>query len=266
MSPAFSPVSLFLEATSDIDQIFSVSQRMKDFFVSSLQNAAKEPGLQRSNVQVLNNASATLQTIGEGSIKEAEKDILSLLYRQGLISVVSAEQILKASFNGLLRANLEKIKKFEKINIDFQELKDIEFKTDREFWVRKLIEELYGGKNPQEKLNFQNIKAIEDLLLSYFNISLAKVEGYDKVAKQAHYFYQLRHILVHNAGYIDQRFIDNLKTAEIKMPGVEVGEKLDIRSKNYEGSKKCFFNLFVILESLVESKNLIVGEDDNLES
>jgi len=258
-----SPVSLFDAAVFDIDETFNVSTHLKEHFLTSFQNAAKQTVLVHSQQQVLSNAQLSLKGIAESSIKEAEKNILGILYRQGVISVVSAaEQILKASFNDLLDANLEEIDKKDKFEIDFDELKIIGFKTDREYWVEKITNELYGGKNPQEKLNFQNVKATENLLKSYFKIDLAQFEKYESVAREVHYFYQVRHILLHNGGYIDQRFIDNLSAAGISTSELSknLGKKLLVQEKQYRLSKDCFFSFFAMLEGAIQFRGLRVVE------
>ena len=254
-------VTVFEENIVGIDSAFKVSELIQNHFVASFEHAIKNPGIARSQVQQISNAKNVLESIRKTSISDAEKEVLGSLYKFGVISIVAvAEQLLKSVFNSLLLSNLENIKKPEKITVDLTRLKDSKFITDKQFWLEEILNDLYGAKNAQEKLNFQNIKAVDSLFKEYFDINLSDAQNYDSISRSIHLYYQIRHILVHNAGYVDDRFLHNIKSAGIKTRYTS-GELLLIGKKRYEDCKTSFTNLFFMIEALVEQKGIQVNLD-----
>jgi len=257
-----SVVTVFEANIAIIDDAFKVSSLVQDHFIASLNSAISSPGITRSQAQLITRAREALENIRETSISRAESEVLSSLYRFAIISVVAvAEQLLKSVFNGLLLKNLETINKPDRLSIELQTLKDKHFSTDRQFWVTQILDELYGTKNAQEKLNFQNIKAIQSLFNEYFGLNIADANGYSAIEKKVHLYYQIRHILVHNAGYVDERFLHNLEVANIPISDYSVGALVAVGRSQYEDCKQSFSSLFYIIEALAERMSLEIVLD-----
>ena len=77
----------------------------------------------------------------------------------------------------------------------------------------------------------------------------------DQLSQNIHMFYQVRHIIVHNAGHIDRRFLANLGAAQM-MSEYKEGEIIKLEKIQYEDCKRCFKEFFESVEESIISSNL----------
>ena len=252
-------LTVFTKSTEALDDVFKVSTRLREHFAQSLGNAAKAPGVSNSQAKVLENAKLALEKVRDSSISEAEAHIMGVLYKFAITSIVSiAEQLVKTAFENLIVGNISKLDKPEKFTLTLEELKRVGFKTNDRFWSEQIINDLHGSKNPQEKLNFQNIRAVENLFRDYFGMDFREFESYDTLEREIHFFYQVRHILVHNGGYIDDRFINNLKKSGLDVQKYKKDDLIVVGLEDYAQCKDVFNTLFALIEFLAEQKGLVI--------
>lgn len=256
-------LDVFISSTDDLDRVFNVSKLLREHFARSMDSAIKLSGVSNSQKQVLTNNRTVLERVRDGSINQAESEIMEILYRFAIASIVStSEQLLKSAFEGLVAGNLAKLSRPESFSLTLSDLKSVGFRTDERFWSQQIINDLHGSKNPQEKLNFQNLKAVENLFKEYFGIDFNSVERYPDMAREIHLYYQIRHILAHNGGYIDDRFIKNLDKAGIPTQKYKKGEMVDLTEQDYTNCKGAFTKFFEMIEALIRKAELSVFETD----
>lgn len=254
-------LTVFTKSIDELDEVFRVSTHLRQHFAQSLEGAIKAPGLSNSQTNILNNAKLALEKVKDSSIAESEAKIMGVLYKFAITSIVSiAEQLVKTAFENLVIGNIGKLDKPERFTLTLEELKHANFKTDSQFWAEQIINDLHGSKNPQEKLNFQNIKAIESLFRDYFGMDFREFEHYDILEQEMNFFYQVRHILVHNGGYIDKRFINNIKTSGSDVSGYKIGNLITVSSEEYAQCKDAFNTFFALIELLAEDKGLEIAD------
>ncbi|HVW66430.1 MAG TPA: hypothetical protein VHA78_01720 [Candidatus Peribacteraceae bacterium] len=248
-------VNKFQANLDEIDAIFNTSTALRDVYLQGLRTVQAETEGDFWKKQIGNSIKA-LEQIADTSISKVEQKHWNRLYAQALLLVISiSEQLLKEVFNRLLASNLEKIKMLDRRQISLKILREKNFELSRNDWIELLSDQLfsdYEEENPGSKVNLQNIQSIKSHFKSYFELE-PRID--DSLQKQLHYFYQLRHIIVHNAGKIDRKFIDNLNKIDVKVP-LKIGDRFEIKRKDYQDCKNCFLNLFAILEDEIAEKKL----------
>lgn len=175
----------------------------------------------------------------KGTVDESQLEISNQLYVQGLVLLVgAAESITKEMFRALLMKNIRKIS--IKRNIMLPIDKVLKADTDEQL-AELILGVLEGEGNPAEKLNFQNMKQLQGIMKSYLDIELS-----DDLMIELHEYWQIRHVVIHNASIIDQQFVDNLKKAKIPAEKYVVSEKIEVTKTDYD---KCFALLMLLFES-----------------
>ena len=230
-----------------MDVIFETSSILKSIYDSALKKLIEQNKV-FSQQQVLNNALNTLNNIEDESIINAESEAWKKLYPQALIIIVSiAEQLFKDTFEELIAKNLEKLSVLDEKPIKFKELRDKSFNFSREDWIELAVKTIYGDNNPTERINFQNVISIKEIFNKYFDISL---DISDDLQKEIHFFYQVRHLIIHNSSKVDSRFIKNLAKAGITKSFVQ-NEKILVCKEDYENCKNAFLTYFEMLENSI---------------
>ncbi|MCL5073772.1 MAG: hypothetical protein M1308_23195 [Actinobacteria bacterium] len=237
----------------DIDAIFETSLILKGIFENALENILKNNNLNFNQRKIVNNKLLSLANIEDKSIKDAEAGAWERLYPQALILVVSiSEQLLKEIFEVLVYSNLEKLNGIDDISFKLKDVIDKSFKLSRKDWVELVVKKLYGEVDPNEKINFQNILAIKGIFNNYFRLEINLSE---KLQKDLHFYYQCRHIIIHNGSIVDERFIKNLAKAKYPRQFIE-GEKIIITSNDFDKCKSVFLEFFDSLETAIKNADI----------
>lgn len=250
-----------------LEPIFEVPEQLRRLFVEAFDRAINTEDLPNSVKQRLTNQQAVFLNIRDGTLGTARKKYLGQLYEYGVIFVSSvSEQILKSVFNNLIIGNLARIKLETEFTVSYTDLKQNNFQLDEAYWASLLVSDLFDSKNPQEKANFQNLKAVESLFKNYFGIDFLKNDGYLELSKKIHLYFQMRHILVHNQGIIDDRFLANITKAGIQTaPRFAEGQRLRITRTHFEECKSTFYDFFKFLDSEISESKLNINKLEILE-
>lgn len=243
-----------------VERIFEVPDLLRKLFIDSFETATKALELPHTSATVLNNQKKVLGNISQTTMEKARDEYYSILYEDTIIFIVStAEQILKGAFNELVQNNLGKLTLDDEFTVKFEDLKKNNFETDKVYWANIIIEEIHGMRSPQEKLNFQNILAIEDLLKKYFGIKFEN-NTYRNTANRAHYFFQVRHILAHNAGIVNDRFVNNVSKVGVVINEKDYGKKIILARKHYDECKYVFGSLFYHIDQEIKKRSLSLSK------
>ncbi len=244
--------NLFDNVSNDIDKIFQSYRTLNDIYKTSLDNLKQTLELTQYQREKFENNLKMFENI---SIKVdlKQKEISSQLYEQGLVLLAgSSESILKQAFNNLVLFNLEKVNNpmKKRINFCFDDLKMLseETKTIESIFLSKL----HDDKDPTEKLNFQNVNQIKQIFKSYFELNFID----DEISVELHKYWQIRHIIIHNEGNVDENFINNLKKANIDVSDYKLERQIHISENEYNACKKVCEKLFKCLDEDIYNKDL----------
>lgn len=230
--------ALFQESANDIDTIFTSFRELHTIYSSSFTNIEKNldglPDVYRKQIDNVHKAFKNTS----GTVEKRQLKISNQLYTQALVLLVgNAESLTKEMFRTLLRSNVRKVTIKKKIDIPLSDV----LKADTDEKLANLvlsILELDG--NPAEKLNFQNMQQLQGIMNGYLGINID-----DELIKSLHEYWQIRHIVIHNASIIDQKFIDNLKKANIPISRYPLGKNVIVTKKDYDN---CFGLLVLLFE------------------
>jgi len=176
------------------------------------------------------------------TVTAKQKSISSQLYSQAVVLLMgNAESILESAFGMLVVNNFRKIKLPDSKNTNFSLQEVLEAKNDTELG-RLLLSKLEANKNPSEKLSFQNMKQLEKILSDNFSIKISP----DYIVK-LHEFWQIRHVIIHKQGYVDQQFLDNLAAAGIRTKKYQLYQPLKLTREEYEN---CFGLLVLMFDEI----------------
>lgn len=242
-----------------VERIFEVPDLLKALFIKAMDDAINEVKLNTVRHKLGNQRKLLAKIQGDTLVRAKEKYI-SVLYEDTIIFTVSlAEQLLKDCFNELISNNLDKLDLDEELTVKLADLRANSFKTGKDYWAQRIIEEIHGIRSPQEKANFQNVLAVENLFKKYFKLELFGGD-YQKVNLRAHYFFQVRHILLHNAGIMDARFVKNVQIAGSRVSEKDIGTRVDISRKKYEECKYIFGSVFHHIDDCIKKSGLKIGK------
>jgi hypothetical protein len=177
-------------------------------------------------------------------IKPAE----SIVYAQAIVLVVSSfESCMNDLFITLVDKNPALIS---------WEDKEMKISTDLlQYGVKSVGEFLL--KNLKEKINFQNLEDTKRFLDSYLKIkTLSSISSSD--TDTLLFYSQLRHLIVHNASKVDQRFfirVSSLTNLDTRIKNSVVVDSVYKCSKNdYQLAKNVFEKYFLGIIKEVENK------------
>jgi hypothetical protein len=131
-----------------------------------------------------------------------------------------------------------------------QEIAARGYEMKREDWAELILAKIYDSKNPEEKINFQNIKSIEGIFKGYFSITIDIQRIFEQ---KIHLYHQIRHVILHNNSKIDERFISNVNKAGINITPNSLGNRVVMTSSEFNDCKEVFKQFFIDLEQSLPS-------------
>ena len=229
----------FQASAAEVEAIFDSYRELHNIYANSFKTLESElEGLPAQYKQKVGNTKKVFENV-RGTVDGRQLEISSQLYAQGLVLLVGiAEAITKEMFRNLLVRNIRKVTVKRNINLPIDKV--LKAKTDEQL-AELILEVLEGEGNPAEKLNFQNMKQLQGIMKGYLSINLG-----DELMTELHEYWQVRHVIIHNASIADQQFVDNLKKAEIPTEKYTVGEKTEVTKADYD---KCFALLALLFEA-----------------
>lgn len=230
-----------------IEKLESTPMIMRDQAVQCLEKVINESErLVPNEKRLIQNSIDCLENIKEESMKEQ----FSVIYSQMcVLAVSSVEAILKDyfvdSFNDKTDINMEN-KKLNEIKVTIRDIIDNELNFDKKLGA--LILE-------RDKPNFQDLKSIRSNFKNYFNKEI-KLES--DLRKKLCFYLEIRHLLVHKGGVVDQKFINSTNVLDANIKSYEVGDVVEIESSDWIDMKQAFLSL---LDMLTRGK--VAGEIDD---
>lgn len=242
----------FNDLSQDISSLFKSFQSLSEIYSQSFSDISKKVNdLPEKFRDEVFKAAAMLDGCKYTVEREQEK-ISNKLYQQGIVLLVgSSESLLRDAFRNLIRNNLDKISIKDKHAFTFTEIQ----KAGKEGFPDLVLEKLENISEPAEKLNFQNIEQTKGLFKGYLEITFSS----DLPFLNLHKYWQIRHIIVHKRGVVDQKFLNNLAAAKIDVKIYKEGENINISRENYDECLNDLMMLFQDLDKQVSEKNLQVS-------
>ncbi len=229
----------FQASAAEIDTIFDSYRELHNIYATSFGRLEVElDGLPAPYKKKVENAKKVFKNV-KSTVDGRQIEISDQLYAQGLVLLVgAAESITKEMFHNLLVRNIRKITLKDKLSLPVNEV--LKAKTDEEL-AELVFGVLASEGNPTEKLNFQNMQQLQGIMKGYLKINLEHA-----LMAELHEYWQVRHIVIHNASIIDQQFLDNLTKAKLSTERYVVGEKVKVTKEDYD---KCSSLLILLFES-----------------
>jgi hypothetical protein len=241
----------FREFANNTDAIFHSYPILTGVYTQAIRVLERIEGMPPAVTHKLDNHIQILQQTQ--STVQAEQDRISnLLYSQGLLLLIgSSESLIKEAFKTLIIKNVSKVNATN-VNFNFQELKLYLSSEDNGWLGDLLVQKLEEEKNPTEKLNFQNVQQVKGLFGSYFGVEIND----DETLSRMHYYWQVRHILMHNKGRVDDRFLKNLSRAGINIERFSLQTVISIAESDYNDCKLVLKTFFEKLSAGIKSAGL----------
>ncbi|HCH33928.1 MAG: hypothetical protein UY35_C0014G0016 [Candidatus Saccharibacteria bacterium GW2011_GWC2_48_9] len=208
------------------------------------------------------NADAAYKSMKK-SADTKQKEISDMLYKQGFVIMVgAAESLLKDVFKSLLIEDFAKVIKSSNINFSAGEVQEILVKCEESGldspkhvaaqFGRHMYSKLQSTKDPERKINFQNVKQMEGIFDAYFGINIDN----DDLLNRIHRHWQVRHLIAHNDSVIDDNFVNNVKKVQLLEAGERVGKRVSVIKRDYIQARNDFIDLFTILTNAIQLNNL----------
>lgn len=232
----------FEMSAANIDAIFTSYADLHGVYSDSIKYFKKQlADIPEQYVSKVANREKVFENMSK-TVVVKQRAISSQLYSQGLVLLMgNAESILSNMFEMLIISNFRKIKLKKSKSIGFTLQEVIEAKGDGHLGLM-LLEKLKGEKNPSEKLSFQNMQQLQGILKGYFGINVG-----DEFVKELHEYWQVRHIIIHKQGFIDERFVRNLKAANIETKKYKLYSRVALTKEDY---RNCFGALVLMFEQI----------------
>lgn len=193
----------------------------------------------------------------EKSAREKSEEISESLHTQAFILMTGAvEALLKDIHEDLILENFTKLNNLTDVKFTIGDMKSILETSEQDNFVslklaERTIDQLSNaGKNPNEKVNFQNIQSMREHFKRLFALDIVIDDSL--VNNLASYWFK-RHVLVHSAGITDKRYVSNMAQLGFS---AEEGRNLKITKTEYETSKNDFCSMLDCIERELERKNL----------
>jgi len=234
--------SEFEASAEEVDSIFTNFRTLHEIYNGSIESLKQQlASLPVAYTSKIDNAKQGFEKMS-GTVLERQQAMNSQLYSQAVVLLMgNAESILESSFKMLVIDNFRKIKLQDNRATNFSLQEVLAAKSDTDFG-KLLFNKLESNKNPSEKLSFQNMQQLEKILKDNFNIRISS----DYVVG-LHEFWQLRHVIIHKQGYIDSKFISNLKAAGIDTKRYKTYRQVKLKQADYE---RCFSLLSLMFEEI----------------
>jgi hypothetical protein len=245
---------LFEAVVLNVDSIFETYHSLHDLYSTTITTLEDQVNnLPQNFINQVSRFKQVLDTCKSTVGNEQEK-ISSRLYEQGLVLLVgSSESILRETFRTLVEKNLSKVTVKPNVAFTFEEVMGV-FEGDSDL-PGLVLAKLEDEKNPAEKLNFQNVKQMQGIFESYF----VGFKFPDSIEfEELHKYWQIRHIIIHNRGMPDQKFITNLQVVGLDTSKYKLGKKIKIEQRDYEECKHILETLFLELDAQINKRDLIL--------
>ncbi len=243
----------FIRSEKDIEEIFTSYQTLHELYTTSftqLETALSGVGLAMEQ-QAGKVKSAFLNS--KRTVDAKQSEIGDKLYGQALVLLIgSSESLLREAFRSLIKHNLDKINIKDNVTFSFDDIRRNYENNPPEWLGEMLLIKLEDEKSPAEKLNFQNMKQLEGILKSHFGIEIDN----DDLLKELHVFWQYRHIVIHNSGIVDKKFISNINAVGHSCEHYVLGSKLSINKNHYLKCKEKLQLLFAVIDAQIIEKGL----------
>lgn len=239
----------FFGLSQDISALFSSFQKLHDIYTESFSQI--QNSIDALPQQFKNDVEKSKQMLEScsGTVSKEQGRISSQLYSQGLVLLVGAsESLLREAFRSLIINNIDKVKVKDSVTFTFSEV--IQNQGDK--FANFVLDKIEDEKNPTERLNFQNVEQMRGLFKGYFDIQLSDSVSFEEL----HRYWQIRHIVVHKRGEIDQRFLDNLRSAKLDVSSYQLGKAIKITSSDFGLCQKELKELFASLDDQIKEKVL----------
>lgn len=240
----------FEDRISSIDSIFSSFKDLHEIYTQVLSGSSVNPNSLKAFERLKSTAS------------NKQQQISNRLYSQAFILLTgTAEALLKDVFEDLLVNNFATISGAAGFSFSTKELQQaiVEAGNNSEpldsvsrSLGHLIMYKIFKGTNPSEKINFQNVKTMKSVFEQYFDIVIPDSENLDAL----HRYWQVRHVLVHNNGVIDERFTHNVKIVNLLKANETVGSNVTVTKKDFVQARKDFASMFSDLGVLIASKGL----------
>lgn len=238
----------FIENIKEVDSIFESYRTLYDIYGSLLQQGT--------------NADAAYKSMKASADAKAE-EISNMLYKQGFVIMVgTAESLLKDVFKSLLIEDFAKVIKSSNINFTSAEVQKILAESEDSGlelpkhvsarFGQLMYDKLHSTKDPQMKINFQNVKQMEGVFSSYFGIEINNADLLNRV----HRHWQVRHVVAHNGSIIDDNFVHNVQKVDLLKTRERRGKIINIKKQDYLRARDDFIDLFTILTNAIKLNNL----------
>lgn len=227
----------FKDELESIKKLSETPNIIRDHAVSGI-NLVLEQELNYQAKMKLQNLKQSLENISGSSVKENYKIIYSQMC---ILAVSSLEATLKRYF-------LDFASKVENLNKDNRKLEEIKITA-----LDLLNEGLNFTENfgqillERETNSFQNLKLIKEVFKNYLS---KEIKLSDEDEKCLVYYLELRHILVHKGGKIDERFVNSTKVMDANLGNYNIGNKVELDDEDWNTIEATFPKL---ISSLVES-------------
>jgi hypothetical protein len=243
----------YIDIGNRIDSLFRSYQQLHDVYSQSFSDIGQKLSKLPQSFSAEVGKARTLLESCKGTVDRKQGEISSQLYEQGLVLLVgSAESLLRESFRVLLKNNLDKVDKIKNVQFTFEEIRGITGSSDE--FPDLVLQKLEDEKNPSEKLNFQNVRQMAGIFKGYFGIDFDESVDFQNL----HKYWQIRHLVIHNRGLVDQKFLHNLSAAKIDVSIYKIGDTVGLAKKDYDDCKRMLSALFENLDQKISKMKLKV--------
>jgi hypothetical protein len=237
--------SLYMSLTNEVDEFMAIPKLLRDTYTQALDRISASE-IANSDKTVARNARDTLKNISDQSLRTNSTKYFEKLYEQTIVLLVSdAEYLLREVFSLLIEKTFDKSKLLGKrVSFSLEDIVKLGFPIEKEKLGEKVLEHVLEVRNPDEKISFQNIQSITQAFKSYFSLDICVSE---ELKKSLHKFFQIRHVLLHQHGIADLRFIHNLDTVQVQH-SYSVNKTVSVQEKDYKECKQTFIKFFEQLD------------------
>lgn len=214
---------------ADLEQLIETPNRIQEFGLSYLR-AIDASKLSHSEKTKLHNSIRALENISQGSLKNS----FQIIYNQlCVLSVSLLSATLEQHFINYANSNWQQVntsaKKLEELKISLKYLIENNLKFGGKFG--KLIIE------KDNSIKFQDLNSTLRTYKEYFGLDIVLN---DDVQKKIIFYQQVRHIIVHKGGIIDESFISATSYKRANIRNLKVGDKVNLEEEDWSNLKDTF--------------------------
>lgn len=224
----------FTEELENIQKLVQTPELMRGVAIRGIEAALKQ-NLNYSAKNNLENTKRALENINDASIVRNYKIIYS---QMGILAVSSLEATLKKYFR-------DKASVFQNLSTSNRKLSEIRI-TALDLVKRALsFEDDFGDLLlEKETSSFQNLKLIKQTFEHYFNQQINLNTDDEKMLI---FYLELRHVLVHRGGNIDERFIGATQQMGANLNNYNMGDKVVLNQEDWNNIRDVFPKLVGVI-------------------